>query len=207
MLAPLVLGVVVVIVYSRVFGAGYVEFDDDVHVYANPFLNPLSIGSIGKLWQQTYNGFYIPLAYTIFASIALFAQVPAEMMSSIGRTVTLSPGAFHFASVGFHLANTLLCFLLAQQLTRRRTAALLCAFVFAVHPLQVESVAWISELRGLSSAFFALAALNVLVLSRRSVDGAPGRVRALLGASTVLGVLPVEPDHLGVSGCFPVLPG
>jgi tetratricopeptide (TPR) repeat protein len=181
------LALVTIIVYARVFGAGFVEYDDDIHVYANPFLNPLSFESVGKFWQHAYQGLYIPLAYTILAGLALFARVPAEMVSSIGRAVTLSPGPFHTASVGFHVANVLLCYLLALQLTRHRTAALLCALVFALHPLQVESVAWISELRGLSGAFFALAALNVFVMSRNMRDRTAVS-RELLTASAMLAI-------------------
>jgi Flp pilus assembly protein TadD len=183
--AMLALGAAVVIAYVRILGAGFVGYDDDIHVYANPFLNPLSLESIGTLWHQAYKGLYIPLAYTILAGIALFAQEPSQLMRSVGHTVTLSPGAFHVASVGFHLVNTLLCFMLALRLTRSRTAALLCSFVFAVHPLQVESVGWISELRGLSSACFALAALNIVVLSRQASDRGPATSRVLLAASAV----------------------
>ena len=183
--ALLALGIVVVIIYLRTFGAGFVEYDDDIHVYANPLLNPLSLDSVGKFWHQAYKGLYIPLAYTILAAIALFARVPPQTMSSVGHTATLSPGAFHVASVGFHIGNALLCYLLALRLTRSRAMALLCSLVFAVHPLQVESVGWISELRGLSSACFALAALNVFILSREGRDGAQARSRILLAASAV----------------------
>ena len=179
------LALVVIIVYLRVFGAGFVEYDDDIHVYANPMLNPLSIESVGRFWQQAYQQLYVPLAYTIFAGIAIFAQIPAQIVSAIGHVVTLSPGPFHVASVCFHIANALLCYLLALRLTRSWTAALLCSFVFALHPLQVESVAWISELRGLSSGFFALAALNVFILSRQAGDGP---ARRLLAASAALAI-------------------
>jgi protein O-mannosyl-transferase len=185
--AVLALAVVVVIVFVRVPGADFVAYDDNIHVYANPFLNPLSWESLGKLWRQAYTGLYIPLAYTMFAGISLFARVPS-MMSSVGQTVTLSPGPFHVASVAFHIVNALLCLLLAQSLTRSRPAALLCSFVFAVHPLQVESVSWISELRGLSSAFFSLGALNAFVLSRRTSDLAAAASRTWLGASAVLSI-------------------
>jgi Flp pilus assembly protein TadD len=180
------LGIAVILVYLRTFGAGFVEYDDDIHVYANPLLNPLSIESLGKLWQHAYEKLYIPLAYSILAGIALFARVPAQMMSSVGHTVTLSPGAFHVASVGLHIVNAWLCFLLVLRLARSRKAAVLCAFVFAVHPLQVESVAWISELRGLSSACFALAALNVFIQARQVAGSAPAKSRILLAASSVL---------------------
>ena len=152
--AMLALAITIVVVYFRTFGAGFLGFDDDIHVYANPFLNPLSLDGISRFWQQAYESLYIPLAYTILGGIALFAQIPAQMDSSIGHSVTVSPGAFHFASVGFHVANALLCFLLTLRLSRSRQTALLCAFLFAVHPMQVESVSWISELRGLTGGFF-----------------------------------------------------
>ncbi len=76
--------------------------------------------------------------------------------------------AFHAVGIALHVANALLCFLLVQRLARRRTVALLASLVFALHPLQVESVAWISELRGSTSSLFALIALNALVLSRQA---------------------------------------
>jgi protein O-mannosyl-transferase len=183
----IVLGLVggVGVVYLRLFSAGFVGFDDDIHVYANPFLNPPTLHNVARVWQQSYEQLYVPLAYTIFATIAHFAQVPAHLESSIGHTVSFDPIAFHVAGVAFHAANVLLCFLLVQQLTRRRTAALFASLVFALHPLQLESVAWISELRGLSSSFFALLALNALILSRRASDEASGRSRVLLGVSAV----------------------
>jgi Flp pilus assembly protein TadD len=182
----LVLVIAVIVVYLRTFGASFVLFDDNHHVYANPFLNPVSLAGIGRLWRHAYEWLYIPLAYTILAGIALFAQTPAQMMSSIGQTVTVSPGAFHFASVVFHIANVLLCLLLVLRITRSRKTALLCSLLFAVHPLQVESVAWISELRGLTSAFFGLAALNVLVSSRQIGDSAPAKSRVLYWVSPLL---------------------
>jgi Flp pilus assembly protein TadD len=183
--AMLTLALVVVAVYFRIFGAGFLGYDDDIHVYANPFLNPLSFENVSKLWHQAYKGLYIPLAYTILAGVAVFAEIPAQTMSTLGRTVTFSPEAFHATSIGFHAANALLCFLLVLRLSRSRKAALVCALVFALHPLQVESVGWISELRGLSSSFFALVALNAFVLSRQFDDHAPKTSRSLLAASTV----------------------
>jgi Flp pilus assembly protein TadD len=174
------------VVYLRVFAAGFVGFDDDIQVYANPFLNPPTFASVARLWQHSYEQLYVPLAYTIFAAIARIAQVPAHAESSIGHTLSLDPGAFHDVGVALHAANALLCFLLVQRLTRRKTSALLASLLFALHPLQLESVAWISELRGLSSGFFALLALNTLILSRQVAGEASARSRALLAASALL---------------------
>jgi hypothetical protein len=171
------------VVYLRVFSAGFVGFDDDIHVYANPFLNPPTLHNVARLWHQSYEQLYVPLAYTIFAVVARFSQVPAHMDGSVGHTVSFDPIAFHVVGVTFHAANVLLCFLLVHRLTRRRTSALLTSLLFALHPLQLESVAWISELRGLSSSFFALLALNTLILSRRSYGEASVNSRVLFATS------------------------
>jgi Flp pilus assembly protein TadD len=184
--ARLALAGVVLLVFVRLFGAAFVEYDDDIHVYANAFLNPPSFHGMGQLWRESYKGLYNPLAYTIWGALALVARTPSETASSLGQAIQLEPGVFHAANIGFHLANVLLCFSLALRLTHRRLPALLAALVFAVHPLQVESVAWVSELRGLSSGCFALAALNLLVASRQVEGGATSKSRALLAASAVL---------------------
>lgn len=182
------LGIIVIVVYLRAFGAGYAGLDDDIHVYANPFLNPLSFHSLGQLWHRAYEGLYVPLAYTIFAGIALFARVPTQLMDSVGQAISLRPEPFHAASIAFHVANVLLAFFLAFRLTRDRRAAWIAAIVFAIHPLQVESVCWISELRGVSSGFFALTALNLLVFERQGGGSTSLRSRAL-AVGAVLGVV------------------
>jgi tetratricopeptide (TPR) repeat protein len=179
----LVLLVAVAVVYSRVLSSGFVSFDDDIHVYANPFLNPPTFESVAKLWQAAYQELYIPLAYTIFAAVAAFAQIPSHVDSSVGHAVSVDPTAFHGVSIAFHLANAWLCFFLARRLSGRASSALICALVFALHPLQLESVGWISELRGLTSGFFALLALSALVIVRQAGTPVSPRSRALFGAS------------------------
>jgi tetratricopeptide (TPR) repeat protein len=180
----LALSIVVLLVYVRIFSAGFVAFDDDLHVYANPFLNPPTLESVARLWRHAYEQLYVPLAYTILAAIAHFAQVPAHVDSSIGHSISLDPTPFHVAGVALHLANAWLCFSLVRRLTGRARLALLCALPFALHPLQLESVGWISELRGLTSGTFALLALNTFVLSRQA--GGQARSRKLLAASVLL---------------------
>jgi tetratricopeptide (TPR) repeat protein len=150
----LALGIPIVLVYVRIFSAGFVVFDDDFQVYANPFLNPPTLQSVARFWQHSYQHLYVPLAYTILAAVARFAEVPGHLDRSIGHAVSLDPTAFHVVGVALQLANAWLCFRLVHRLTARTQAAWLCSLVFALHPLQVESVAWISELRGLTSAAY-----------------------------------------------------
>jgi protein O-mannosyl-transferase len=174
------------VVYLRVFSAGFLGFDDKIHVYANPHLNPPTLEGVATLWQHSYKRLYVPLAYTIFAAIARYAQVPAHPDHSVGYTVAVDPTTFHVVSLALHVGNCLLCFLLVQWLTRRRATAMVAALVFALHPLQVESVAWVSELRGLASSFFALLALGALIRSRAASDRVSARSGTLLAVSAVL---------------------
>ncbi len=69
------------------------------------------------------------------------------------------PAGPHFTNLLFHLANTVLLFLLLQRLTRATWRSAFVAALFALHPLHVESVAWISERKDVLSTFFGLLAL------------------------------------------------
>jgi hypothetical protein len=68
----------------------------------------------------------------------------------------LKPGAHHLVNLGFHVANSLLLFLVLRRMTGAVWRSALVAALFAWHPLHVESVAWIAERKDLLSAFFFL---------------------------------------------------
>jgi tetratricopeptide (TPR) repeat protein len=180
----LVLVVVVALVYGRLFFAGFVRFDDDLHVYANPFLNPPTLQGLGHLWRHVYEHLYVPLAYSIYAALAAVGRVGMRMDGSIGQSVGLSAAPFHAAGIALHAVNAWLCWRLIRRLTGRTGAAWWGALLFALHPLQLESVGWISELRGVASGSFVLLALNLFVLSRQTA----GRATALRlwGVATLL---------------------
>jgi protein O-mannosyl-transferase len=190
----LTLSVLVLLAFERLLSAGFLLFDDDYQIYANPFLNPPTLESVARFWQHSYQQLYIPLAYTVLAVIARFAGVPSHVDSSLGQALSLDPTAFHAVSVVLHLGNAWLCFRLARSLTGRTRTALLCSLVFALHPLQVESVAWTSELRGLTSSAFGLAALNVFVLSRQESESAHSRKLTVISALLVICAVLCKPS-------------
>src|ERR1019366_2381636 len=66
----------------------------------------------------------------------------------------LKPGAHHLVNLGFHVANSLLLFLVLRLMTGAAWRSAVVAALFAWHPLHVESVAWIAERKDLLSAFF-----------------------------------------------------
>jgi len=156
--APLALLLAVALVFGRTVGYEFVLWDDSGNVASNPFLAPPTLGSLGGFWTRAFEYLYVPVAYSIWWGIAL-----------VSRTLfgELEPGLFHGANLLLHAGCVLLVFRLLCELLKDRRAAFAGALVFALHPLQVESVCWISELRGLAAATLGFGALLCEVRGRR----------------------------------------
>jgi len=71
----------------------------------------------------------------------------------------LDPSGHHWVNLGFHIANTVLLFVVLRELTQTVWRSALVAALFALHPMRVESVAWISERKDVLSVFFAMLTL------------------------------------------------
>ncbi len=152
------LTVVCLIVYTRTCGFGSLSLDDAKHIFENPAMNPPSLAGILHFWTAPYFGLYIPITYTLWA-------VAAVVGWRGGRPPTaIDPAIFHGLNVAVHAANAVLVFSVLRSglekrapNPRRDLAAGLGALLFAVHPIQVEAVAWISGMKDLLFGFFALA--------------------------------------------------
>ncbi len=155
-----VLATVTYFIFRKVIGFDFVNWDDELHVYQNPFLNHNSIHDIAHFWRYPYEGLYIPVSYTAFGLLSLAAHHLTASHELTGTGSALNPGVFHTANLVLHITNTALVFLLLRRLTKSDLPSCAGALLFALHPLQVESVAWISELRGLLAAFFTLLSLH-----------------------------------------------
>ncbi len=160
----------VVVTYGRILSHDFVSWDDGLHVVENPHLNPVSLEGLLRLWKEPYFSLYAPLSYSLFAAEAWLAGLPQDE----AKNAALSPAVFHAGSLLLHLACVVLVYrLLLLMMTEysalstqysvpsvaHRPAACLGALLFALHPVQVESVAWISEQRGLLAALFSLLSL------------------------------------------------
>lgn len=148
---PLLLVLACLLVYVRVYRAQFVAYDDDRHLSLNENLNPPSWRGLARHWTETYYGIYAPLAYTLFAGEAWLAA--GESATGIR---TFDPLVFHVTNVLLHAACVLLVYAVLRLLVADRIAAVLGALLFAWHPLQVESVAWVSETRGTLAGIFSL---------------------------------------------------
>jgi tetratricopeptide (TPR) repeat protein len=167
------------LVFARIVAHDFVLWDDTIEIYKNPYLDLPTWQAVAELWRHPYINLYVPVSYTAFALLAAVARLPAPD-PALGETgALLDPRVFHAASCALHLLNTLLVFAVLRLLlagrrragdrTRQRpgtrpgagkarplAAAAAGALVFALHPVQVESVAWASELRGVLCGTFSL---------------------------------------------------
>lgn len=148
-----------VVVFVQVAGFDLLQYDDRTNVTENPHLNPVSMSGVAKFWSAPYAGLYAPLTYTFFAGEALLAERPATDI----KPRHLSPSVFHLGNLLLHVACVLLVFDLLSLLVGNSAAACAGACLFALHPLQVESVAWVTETKGLLAAFWGLVSLVLYV--------------------------------------------
>ncbi|NTV12517.1 MAG: tetratricopeptide repeat protein [Desulfobulbaceae bacterium] len=158
----LFLMLVVLVVFFPVTGFDFLFLDDPLNVQANPLVQNFSLDSFLRFWRQPYEGLYIPLTYTLWGLLA----------TSTGGGAALAPAPFHAANLLLHLAAVTTLFFLLRLLVKDDLAALGGALFFALHPLVVEPVAWVSELKGLLSGFLSFLALWFFLGRPRGTAGA-----------------------------------
>ena len=144
------LAAVTIALYSPVFGYSFVVLDDSDYVTANSHIHSgLRWSTVKWAFTSTAAANWHPLTWL---SHALDYQLFA-----------LNPAGHHVDSVLIHAANAVLLFLLLWRITRRRGPSLLVGALFALHPINVESVAWVAERKNVLSTFFFLLAIAAYV--------------------------------------------
>jgi tetratricopeptide (TPR) repeat protein len=146
--------IAIVAVYWPVVTADFLLWDDVYHLHDNPDLWPAESRDLSAFWRRPYWGMYVPVAYSYWGGLA----IASERISS-ADPAELSPVLFHGANLLLHIVTSLLVARLLVQLGAAPWGAAVGAALFALHPLQVESVAWVSEARGLLAALFGVAAV------------------------------------------------
>jgi len=122
-----------------------VNWDDDGYILNNPTVQSLNNQNIRSIFSDFHMGNYHPLTTLTYA--VMFNRFK------------LNPEPYHYLNLWLHLANVLLVFFVVSKLTGKSFPGLICWAFFAVHPMHVESVAWISELKDVLYTFFFLGAL------------------------------------------------
>ena len=160
-LVCLLLILAIVAAYWPINHAGFLNFDDNQYVTNNPRVF-LGFSPVSLKWAFTtfHASNWHPLTWL---SHVLDCQI-----------FGYRPAAHHWVNVGFHCANSCLLFLLLWRLTSCFARSAFVAALFALHPVHVESVAWISERKDVLSAFFfllTLLAYATWVERRRDMGG------------------------------------
>ena len=172
---------------GKVTGFDFVYWDDQLHVFDNPYFQDFSVHDISHFWTHPYQQLYVPLSYTAFGLLVVLAHRPYGSLRLTSTDAMLDPHIFHTANLLLHCFNVVLLFFLLRRLTRSDLGSVLGAVVFAIHPIQVESVAWVSELRGLLAASFTFSTLHLYLsyLDTKNAGNFAGS-RVLYGAAILL---------------------
>ena len=149
-LACVVLAAVTLALYWPVTRCGFIHFDDPQYVTENPTVaQGLHWQSVAWAFRSDEESNWHPLTWlSHMLDVQLFG---------------LRAAAHHLVNVGFHVANALLLFLILLRMTGALWRCAFVAALFALHPLHVESVAWIAERKDVLSTFFGLLALGAYV--------------------------------------------
>jgi tetratricopeptide (TPR) repeat protein len=152
------LSAMTLIAYGPVLDNDFINLDDYANVSKNPHVQGgLTWENVKWSFQAGYSGNWHPLTWwSHMLDVQLFG---------------LDPRWHHLVNLLLHLANTLLLFWLVQGLTRMAWRSAFVAALFAVHPLHVESVAWVAERKDVLSTFFFLLTLWAYARYARRVTG------------------------------------
>ena len=128
-------------VFWPVLNCEFVKYDDDKYVTENPHVKG-GITRQSVIWAFTTPHFHMWHPLTSLSHILDF------------QLYGLNPAWHHLTSLLFHIANTLLLFGILKRVTAAVWPSAFVAAVFAIHPLNVESVAWVAERKNVLSGFF-----------------------------------------------------
>ena len=146
MILCLLLALATIALYSSVFRAPFLNYDDDAYVTGNVHVRAgIKWSTMVWAFRSTELSDWKPIAWL---SHALDCQI-----------FGLNPLGPHTVNVLLHAANAVLLFLILESATGFAWRSLVVAALFALHPMNVESVAWIAERKNVLSMFFFLVAL------------------------------------------------
>ena len=143
----LCLAVAVVALYWRVLANGFVDFDDDLYMTNNDYVKSgFTLNGVRWAFGNATNGNWHPLTWM------------SHMLDV--QWFGLNPAAHHMVGVLWHAASAVLLLIVLWRMTGQLWRSAFVATLFALHPLRVESVAWVSERKDVLSGFFYLATLG-----------------------------------------------
>ena len=150
LLSALLLVVLTLALFAPVMSYGFLNFDDDVYVYANSAVRR------GLAPDAFLAAFFKPVSQHWHPLTMLSYQLDVQLFG-------LNPAAFHSTNLLLHTLNVLLVFLLLLRTTGQLAPTFFVAALFAIHPLHVEPVTWIASRKDLLSTFFWLLTIGAYI--------------------------------------------
>lgn len=144
-----ILLIAVCITYSKVFGAGFMSWDDIDYVFNTPDITIINAETFANWWTDYYIGNYQPLPIFTYA-----------LDYAIGGN---HPFMFHLDSIIWHITDAILLYLFMRRLQGNVYIALFVALLFAIHPVQTESVSWIAARNKVMNFFFFFLSAHVYI--------------------------------------------
>jgi tetratricopeptide (TPR) repeat protein len=165
------------VIFGQTVRYEFVNIDDDIYVYENPRITSgLTFQGIRWAFFHSYSNFGHSYSY-------YWAPLPALSHMLDCQLYGLSPGGHHLMNVLLHSATAVLLFLVLREMTGMLWRSAFVASVFAIHPLRVESVAWIAERKDVLSGLFFVLTLAAYVSYVRHLGGKGSRARYFAVAS------------------------
>jgi tetratricopeptide (TPR) repeat protein len=137
--------ILTVILFLDALNFNFVIWDDPEYVVNNHLIKTHSFEGLQKIFSTPIIGMYNPLPFLIY--------------SLIHRFFGLDPQVFHFFNLLFHIIATLLAYRFIFTLTKRHETAAIVALLFAIHPMHVSVVTWISQTKTSLCVIFYFSAL------------------------------------------------
>ena len=134
------LSAVVFVAFSPALKNQFTNWDDDKYVTENKAIQNLSLGNLRTIFTSVYTKTYCPLTILSFALEYHFFQLNALY--------------YILDNIFIHIAVVMLIFIFGLQLGLNRTAAFVGALLFGLHPMRVESIAWVTERKDVLYSFF-----------------------------------------------------
>lgn len=191
LLICVVLAVVTAAAFWRVLGQDFVEYDDQDYITQNPRVQAgLTWHSIQWAIRTGHAGNWHPLTW-------LSHMLDCQLFG-------LHATGHHITSLLFHVSNTVLLFILLRHMTGAIWRSAFVSALFAVHPLHVESVAWVAERKDvLSACFFMLTLLAYTQYVRRAGQSGPeSEQKEKFGAVGLASAPPARAYYLLALGLF-----
>ncbi len=161
-----------IVVYFFSLSNNFIALDDPYVIYNNLALRAINLHTLKEIFSRYDPELYIPLTFFSF-----------QIDYLIGG---LHPFQYHLTNLLLHIANALFVAWIGLLLLKNRTTALLCGLLFALHPINVEVVAWATSRKEVLSAFFALSSMICYLYYRSNGKRWPYYLGLLLFALALL---------------------